>query len=270
MDLGSRRGARGGGAEALELLRRQRRARSDGSGGSSGIGSCCRSCSRSTCRCCRRLLLRRLCLGLLDARNHLCGDLGASQLLGRVADPQVVEVVAVVVVVFLSVATVVVVIAPAPGPDLLSLRVPQHPRLPDRLVPQQPPQNRRVRRLDVKPRPPQDQLDFPEVARRACNKVGDLRGQLDLGQPLQHGHDALGREAHGHGGVERVRRQRVLVQRRGPRERLGDGDEEVGRLAVDGRERLEKDPPVRADPEGPRGVVGLEPEGGEVGGLASE
>lgn len=53
-----------------------------------------------------------------------------------------------------------------------------------------------------------------------------------LGEAVEDSDDGLCVEANADGSVEGVRREHVLVHTLGPANRLGDGDQEVVRLAV--------------------------------------
>ena len=59
----------------------------------------------------------------------------------------------------------------------------------------------------------------------------------------------------GDGGIERIGSKFVLVNVCRAANRFGDGDEEVLRVLIDGREGLEEHVPVRRDPKRPRRVV---------------
>jgi hypothetical protein len=102
-------------------------------------------------------------------------------------------------------------------------------------------------------------LYSPTVVGRALLDEGvDLAGQLRFGQPPEHRQDGAGLQPHRHGGVERVRREDVLVHVGGAAHGLGHGDKEVVRGFVHGREGLEEDAPVAADPQRAVRVVGLQ------------
>lgn len=104
----------------------------------------------------------------------------------------------------------------------------------------------------------QHQLNLPIIRRRRMNEINHLLGQLGLGELIQHSNDGLCLQPHRHRGVERMRRQIVLVHRLRPADGLGDGDEEVIGLLVEGRERLQEDPAVSTSPQRAVHVVRLQ------------
>jgi len=134
----------------------------------------------------------------------------------------------------------------------------RHARLCDHLVRQQRAQHVRVRALQEELVALQHQLHLSVVLRGLAHERLHRPRQLRLAQPVQYRQD-LGRlQTHRHGGVQAVRRQLIFVHRVRPAHRLRDGDQEVARRLVGGREGLQHHPAVGADPERPVGVVRLQ------------
>eukprot|EP00982_Pelagococcus_subviridis_P006186 30003-Pelagococcus_subviridis.AAC.3 len=154
-------------------------------------------------------------------------------------------------------------LALASGPRLRPRRR-RHARLSNRLVPQQRPQHARVGGLEEEPIPLQHELHLAVVGRARLHERVNFVRELRLREPTEHAQDGRRLQSDAHRGVQRVRREQVLVHVRRSAHRLRDGYEEVVRRLVHGRERLEEDAPVAADPQRAVRVVGLQDEIGEV------
>lgn len=138
------------------------------------------------------------------------------------------------------------------------------PRLTDQLVPQQLPQHAGVLALHVELVMLEHQLGLPVPFGAFSNEGGHPLRQDVLAESIQDPHDGLRLDVGGHGGVERVGREGVLVDVLGSRHRFGDGHEEIVGGGVEIVEGLEVDGAVGAGPAGAGGVVRLEGEGGKV------
>ena len=103
-------------------------------------------------------------------------------------------------------------------------------------------------------------LPFGAFSHEGCQP---LRQDV-LAESIQDPYNSLRLDVGGHGGVERVGREGVLVDVLGSRHRFGDGHEEIVGGGVEIVKGLEVDGAVGAGPAGAGGVVRLEREGGEV------
>mmetsp|Transcript_2618 Transcript_2618/g.5857 ORF Transcript_2618/g.5857 Transcript_2618/m.5857 type:complete len:211 (+) Transcript_2618:329-961(+) len=140
----------------------------------------------------------------------------------------------------------------------------RHPRLTDQIVPQELPEDGGILALHVILVVLQDQLGLPVPLRALPDERRDAIGQFILAESIQDFDDALGIDVGGHGSIETVRGQFVLVEVLGTRHRFGNGHEEIVRLGVQVVECLEVDGAVGTGPARSGRMIGFQGEGGEV------